>query len=168
MQVWIHIGTVGEARGLVGSPEKPDVVVVQGSEFGGDGRVKDGMGLISLLPEVGYVMAGSGIPLVAAGGIAAGRGLGAEGVVMGTRFLASREARTSPGDQNEIVRADEGAVSTTHTLLYKHLRGIMGGLKITALGRLLISIMWRSRAGHSRSCRSSGSRLVTRRIWLGA
>ncbi|KAM0460478.1 hypothetical protein ACHAPV_004747 [Trichoderma viride] len=71
------------------------------------------------------------ISIFAAGGIVDDRGvaaslcLEASRVVMGTRFLASheaREARISPGFQNEILRANNGAVSTTRTLLYNHLR----------------------------------------------
>lgn len=131
-QIWIQIGTLGEARALLQLSEKPDVVVVQGAEAGGHGRARDGMGLMTLLPEVADAMASSRIPLLAAGGIADGRGaaaalcLGASGAVMGTRFLASSEARISKGYQNEIVRASDGAVATTRTLLYNHLRGTFG------------------------------------------
>ena len=130
--IWIQIGTLKEAQQLLHNTEKPDVVVVQGAESGGHGRAKDGIGLITLLPEIADAMAGSQIPLVAAGGIADGRGvaaalcLGASGVAMGTRFLAATEARISRGYQDEIVRASDGAVSTTRTLLYNHLRGTFG------------------------------------------
>ncbi|EHA25672.1 hypothetical protein ASPNIDRAFT_189430 [Aspergillus niger ATCC 1015] len=128
-QIWIQIGTLSEARSLLKSAEKPDVVVVQGAEAGGHGRAKDGLGLISLLPEVADAFAGSEIPLFAAGGIADGRGaaaalcLGASGVVMGTRFLAANETRIARGYQQEVVRAEDGAVTTMKTLLYNHLRG---------------------------------------------
>lgn len=131
-QIWIQIGTLNEAKQLLKNSEKPDVVVVQGMESGGHGRGNDGMGLMSLFPEVADAMAESQIPLVAAGGISDGRGvaaalcLGASGVVMGTRFLAADEARISRGYQNEIVRASDGAVNTTRTLLYNHLRGTYG------------------------------------------
>lgn len=131
-QIWIQIGTLGEAKGLLQISEKPDVVVVQGAEAGGHGRARDGMGIMTLLPEVADAMASSRIPLLAAGGIADGRGaaaalcLGASGAVMGTRFLTSSEARISKGYQDEIVRASDGAVTTTRTLLYNHLRGTFG------------------------------------------
>lgn len=131
-QIWIQIGTLAEAKELLRSSQLPDVIVVQGSESGGHGRAKDGLGLISLLPEVADMAAGSQIPLFAAGGIADGRGaaaalcLGASGIVMGTRFLAASETRISRGYQNEVVRADDGAVNTTRTLLYNHLRGTFG------------------------------------------
>lgn len=131
-QIWIQIGTLKEAKQLLRNAEKPDVIVVQGAESGGHGRAKDGMGLMTLLPEISDEMAGSQIPLFAAGGIADGRGvaaalcLGASGVVMGTRFLAASEAQISRGYQDEIVRASDGAASTTRTLLYNHLRGTIG------------------------------------------
>lgn len=131
-QIWIQIGTLKEAKELLNISERPDVVVVQGAEAGGHGRSSDGMGLVTLLPEVADAMASSRIPLLAAGGIADGRGaaaalcLGASGTVMGTRFLASSEARISKGYQNEIVRASDGALTTTRTLLYNHLRGTFG------------------------------------------
>ena len=131
-QIWIQIGTVGEAKQLLQISEKPDVVVVQGAESGGHGRVKDGLGIMTLFPEVADVMASSQIPLLAAGGIADGRGvaaalcLGASGSAMGTRFLATNEARISRGYQKEILRASDGAVTTTRTLLYNHLRGTFG------------------------------------------
>ncbi|KAJ5894131.1 hypothetical protein N7495_005822 [Penicillium taxi] len=131
-QIWIQIGTLKEARQFLQCSEKPDVVVVQGAESGGHGRAKDGLGIMTLFPEVADAMAGSQIPLMAAGGIADSRGvaaalcLGASGVVMGTRFLASSEARINSGYQNEVVRASDGAVNTTRTLLYNHLRGTFG------------------------------------------
>ncbi|KAL6229181.1 hypothetical protein BDW75DRAFT_225504 [Aspergillus navahoensis] len=137
-QIWIQVGTLGEVRRLLrlstSASEKPDAIVVQGDEAGGHGRASDRLGLVSLLPEAADAVATSqtDIPLLAAGGIADSRGasaalcLGASGVVLGTRFLAATEARISPGYQREIVRADDGAVSTTRTLLYNHLRGTMG------------------------------------------
>ncbi|GLI78123.1 hypothetical protein PoHVEF18_006425 [Penicillium ochrochloron] len=131
-QIWIQIGTLKEAKQLLTNSEKPDVVIVQGAESGGHGRAKDGLGLMALFPEIADAMEGSQIPLLAAGGIADGRGvaaalcLGASGVVMGTRFLAASEARISKGYQNEVVRASDGAANTTRTLLYNHLRGTFG------------------------------------------
>ncbi|KZF18833.1 inosine monophosphate dehydrogenase [Xylona heveae TC161] len=134
-QIWIQIGTLAEAVQLVRegpAEQRPDIIVVQGAEAGGHGRAKDGMGLMTLFPEVADALAHSEIPLFAAGGITDGRGaaaalcLGASGIVMGTRFLASTEARISRGYQNEIIRASDAATSTTKTLLYNHLRGTMG------------------------------------------
>jgi enoyl-[acyl-carrier protein] reductase II len=70
-----------------------DIIVVQGSEAGGYGQ------WVSALPLVPQIVdAMKPIPVLAAGGIADGRGmaaalvLGAEGVLMGTRFLVSVES----------------------------------------------------------------------------
>ncbi|CBF74663.1 nitronate monooxygenase [Aspergillus nidulans FGSC A4] len=138
-QIWIQVGTLSEVKRLLtmgtstSTRDGPDAIVVQGSEAGGHGRASDGLGLVSLLPEAADAVAASQtpeIPLLAAGGIADTRGasaalcLGASGIVLGTRFLAATEARISSGYQHEILRADDGAVSTTRTLLYNHLRGI--------------------------------------------
>jgi nitronate monooxygenase len=71
-----------------------DILIAQGTEAGGHGVSR---GLVSLIPEVMDAI-GAGIPVLAAGGIADGRGLaaalmlGASGVVMGTRFYATHEA----------------------------------------------------------------------------
>jgi nitronate monooxygenase len=81
-----------------------DVVVAQGTEAGGH------TGLVSTLPLVPQVVdAISPIPVVAAGGIADGRGLaamlmlGAEGVWMGTAFLASSESGYSPNKKRRVL-----------------------------------------------------------------
>src|SRR3546814_2443825 len=84
-----------------------DVLVAQGRDAGGHGRPDRGtMGLVpSLVDRAGD------IPVVAAGGISDGRGLaaalmlGATGVSMGTRFLASVEAQSSPAEAAGLVAA---------------------------------------------------------------
>lgn len=132
IHVWIQVGTLDESIEAAKSFHKPDVLVIQGAEAGGHGRATDGMGLMALFPEVSDSIRGSHISLIAAGGIVDARGvtaalaLGADGVALGTRFLASTEARISKGYQQEIVRASNGAKSTTRTMLYNHLRGTMG------------------------------------------
>jgi nitronate monooxygenase len=86
-----------------------DVIVAQGTEAGGHGMSEP---LFTLLPQV--VDAFPHIPVVAAGGIADGRGLaavmmmGAEGVLMGTRFYASQEADGHPNAKQRIVNAGGG------------------------------------------------------------
>jgi nitronate monooxygenase len=132
IHIWIQTGTLKESEEAAKSAYRPDVLVIQGTEAGGHGRATDGMGIMTLFPEVADHVRDSGMSLIAAGGIADGRGitaalaLGAHGVAMGTRFLASTEARISKGYQNEVVRATDGAQSTTKTMLYNHLRGTMG------------------------------------------
>lgn len=130
-QIWQQVGTLNEALAAANSPNEtvPDVLVIQGAEAGGHGRANDGMGTMALFPEVSDALASYNIPIVAAGGLVDGRGiaaalsLGAAGTVLGTRFLASEEARIAKGYQDEVVRASNGAVSTVRTHLYNHLRG---------------------------------------------
>lgn len=82
-----------------------DAVVVEGTEAGGHvGSVTT----LALVPEVAEMI---DIPLIAAGGIADGRGLvaaialGAEGVQLGTRFVASDEAPVAEAYKEKIVEA---------------------------------------------------------------
>jgi enoyl-[acyl-carrier protein] reductase II len=83
-----------------------DVVIAQGSEAGGQGMAA-GVGAMALVPQV--VDAVAPIPVLAAGGVADGRGLaaalalGAAGANVGTRFLASEEASTEEGWKRRIV-----------------------------------------------------------------
>jgi nitronate monooxygenase len=86
-----------------------DVIVAQGSEAGGHGAVR---GTFTLVPEVADHLARHAphTLLLAAGGIADGRGLaaalmlGADGVLMGTRFWAAPEALVPPGHHDAILR----------------------------------------------------------------
>jgi enoyl-[acyl-carrier protein] reductase II len=84
-----------------------DVIIAQGGEAGGNS------GWVSTLVLVPQVVDVAGeIPVVAAGGIADGRGLaaalmlGAQGVSMGTRFLAATEMRIADEWKRRIVAAD--------------------------------------------------------------
>ncbi len=84
-----------------------DVLVAQGWEAGGNAGW---VGTMALVPHV--VDAAGDVPVLAAGGIADGRGvaaalaLGAQGVVLGTRFLASIEMSDRPSWKDRIVAAD--------------------------------------------------------------
>lgn len=132
IQIWVQAGTLTEAVAAATSSSPPDVLVVQGAEAGGHGRAHDGVGIQALFPEVSDATRESGIPLIAAGGIADGRGLaaalslGAAGAAIGTRFLAARETRISKGYQDEVLRASDSGKSTVRTQLYNHLRGTYG------------------------------------------
>src|SRR4051794_19470196 len=83
-----------------------DVLVAQGAEAGGHGVSR---GTFALVPAV--VDAVRGVPVAAAGGVADGRGLaaalmlGADGVLVGTRFYATQEAMGPQGAKERIVAA---------------------------------------------------------------
>ncbi|HZZ95055.1 MAG TPA: nitronate monooxygenase [Usitatibacter sp.] len=99
-----------------------DVIVAEGTEAGGHGGRR---GTFALVPAVADV-AGS-IPVLAAGGIADGRGLaaalmlGAQGVSMGTRFFATVEALAHPAIKQRLV--DARADDTTRTRVFDIVRG---------------------------------------------
>lgn len=84
-----------------------DVLVAQGAEAGGHGVTRGTLGLVPAITDI----AGS-VPVIAAGGIADGRGLaaslmlGAAGVSMGTRFYATEEAAGAVAAKQRIVAAD--------------------------------------------------------------
>jgi nitronate monooxygenase len=134
-KIWIQIGGVSEALEVC-QVCKPDVLVVQSNDAGGHGLNKCA-GLTCLLPEVidgvdALVATGKlkeSPTIIAAGGIAEGRGvaaalaLGAEGVVMGTRYLAAHEAEITDGYKAEIVRAGDGGQTTARSSVYDTLRG---------------------------------------------
>ncbi|MGE0046772.1 MAG: NAD(P)H-dependent flavin oxidoreductase, partial [Hyphomonadaceae bacterium] len=90
-----------------------DAVICQGGEGGGH------TGLVGTLPLVAQAVDAVKIPVVAAGGLYDGRGLaaslalGAQGVWMGTRFIASEEAHAGQMYKDVIVEAkDEDTVRT--------------------------------------------------------
>lgn len=87
-----------------------DVLVAQGTEAGGHGASRT---TIDIVPAIVDLAAGR-VPVVAAGGIADGRGLaammmlGASGVLMGTRFYASVEADGAEEAKRRICSAERG------------------------------------------------------------
>lgn len=103
-----------------------DVVVAQGTEAGGH------TGQVATLPLVPLVVdaVGDAIPVVAAGGIFDGRGLaaalalGADGVWVGTRFIATPEARALPGFRESILAAREDGTVITRAFSGKTMRVI--------------------------------------------
>ncbi|MBU2903802.1 nitronate monooxygenase [Arenibacter algicola] len=92
-----------------------DAIVAEGFEAGGhNGR--DETTTLTLIPAVKEKIS---IPLIAAGGIATGRSmlavmvLGADGVQVGSRFVASNEASSHPLFKQKVVEAGEGATQLT-------------------------------------------------------
>jgi nitronate monooxygenase len=97
-----------------------DFIIAQGVEAGG--HVAGTVGTMVLVPRVADSVAPT--PIVAAGGIADGRGLaaalalGAEGVVLGTRLLAATECNAHPLYVARILAASEE--DTVRTTLFGH------------------------------------------------
>ena len=93
-----------------------DAVICQGGEGGGH------TGLVGTLPLVSQAVEAVKIPVVAAGGISDGRGLaaalalGAQGVWIGTRFIASTEAHAGQAYREAVVAAQD--VDTVRTRCY--------------------------------------------------
>src|SRR5690606_29985755 len=92
-----------------------DAIVAEGFEAGGHNGRDESTTMI-LIPVVREKI---GIPLLAAGGIATGRGmlaamvLGADGVQVGSRFVASNEASSHEMFKNRVVEAKEGDTQLT-------------------------------------------------------
>jgi len=101
-----------------------DVVVAQGTEAGGH------TGLVATMPLVPQIVdaVGAHIPVVAAGGIFDGRGLaaalalGADGVWIGTRFIATPEARAVTGYKDALVRTKEDGTIISRAFSGKTMR----------------------------------------------
>jgi nitronate monooxygenase/enoyl-[acyl-carrier protein] reductase II len=103
----LHVHQVHTVAQAVQAAERGvDVIVAQGGEAGGFGGT---VGTMALVPQV--VDAVAPLPVVAAGGIADGRGLaaalvlGAQGVNVGTRFVACRESPAHEDWKRRIVAA---------------------------------------------------------------
>jgi nitronate monooxygenase len=101
----VQVGSVDEAA--TAAQAGVDVIVAQGFEAGG--HVRGTTPLVSLVPLV--VEAVAPIPVAAAGGLVDGHGLaaalslGADGVLMGTRFLAAEEAFIHPEYRRRILES---------------------------------------------------------------
>lgn len=111
MKVMALVGTSRQARRVEASGV--DAVIASGHEGGGH------VGRVGTLPLVARVVDSVNIPVLAAGGISDGRGLvaalalGAQGVWMGTRFIATEEARGHIAYKQKIVEIDEDGTTVT-------------------------------------------------------
>jgi len=123
MTIMAVIGAVRHAHRVVEGGT--DIVIAQGTEGGGHtGRIAT----MALVPQV--VDAVAPIPIVAAGGVADGRGLvaalalGACGVWVGTRFVATLEANSHDNYKHKIVEATEEGTQVTKCFTGKDCRVI--------------------------------------------
>jgi nitronate monooxygenase len=108
-----QVQSVAQAKDV--AAQGAHVIVAQGGEAGGHGASR---ATFPLVPAV--VDAVGAVPVVAAGGIADGRGLaaalmlGADGVLMGTRFLACTEAAATAEAKQRVVDASgDGTIRST-------------------------------------------------------
>ncbi|MCM3342180.1 nitronate monooxygenase [Paenibacillus sp. MER TA 81-3] len=131
----VVIGTathVKEAQILVAAGV--DLVVAQGSEAGGHrgtfhGACEDSLvGTIALVPLIADHVS---VPVIAAGGIMDGRGmaaamaLGAQGVQLGTAFLACEESGAHEAYKAAVLSSNERSTIVTRTFSGKLARGIV-------------------------------------------
>jgi len=105
--VMLQVGSAEEATRAAAAGV--DIIVAQGVEAGG--HVRGQVGLVPLLPTV--VQAVTPVPVIAAGGIVDGRGLaaalalGADGVWVGTRFVASEESEAHADYKMRLLSASQ-------------------------------------------------------------
>jgi nitronate monooxygenase len=124
---------------------RPDAIVAQGTEAGGHGGHRS---LFALLPAV-KAIAGS-VPVIAAGGISAAScvkaslALGAEGVLVGTRFLAADESLATPEAKARVVQASGD--NTLRTTVFDIVRGYPWPARFPARAlRNAFSTQWHGR-----------------------
>jgi enoyl-[acyl-carrier protein] reductase II len=115
-------GKVRHATGAVASG--CDFVVAQGTEAGGHtGQIAT----MALVPQVVDAVGGR-VPVVAAGGLFDGRGLaaslalGADGVWIGTRFIATHEARSVAGYKETLLATAEDGTTVSRAYTGKTCR----------------------------------------------
>ena len=113
----------GVAEAVRAAQAGADVIIAQGTEGGGHVGWQTTLTLVPIAVD-----AVAPIPVLAAGGIADGRGLaaaimlGADGALLGTRFLASRESSLHPNFKQAIVESDG------HDTLLSEIPDIAAGL----------------------------------------
>jgi nitronate monooxygenase len=124
-KVMVMVTSVADARAMAALGV--DVIVAQGVEAGGHRSFltppepgdRSGIGTMALVPEVVEAV---GCPVLAAGGIVDGRGLlaalalGADGVLMGSRFIATRESVAPELHRKAVLERDGSETRVTAAL----------------------------------------------------
>jgi len=122
VRVMVMVANVEDAR--IAADAGVDIIAAQGTEAGGHrstwrAEARADVGTFALVPEVVDAVADRGVPVVAAGGIADGRGLvaaralGAAGVLLGTRFVATRESLAPESWKRAILKSTSDATKVT-------------------------------------------------------
>ncbi len=126
----VVINMCGKVRHAIAAVEAGcDIVVAQGTEAGGH------TGTVATLPLVPQIVdaVGDRVPVVAAGGIVDGRGLaaalalGADGVWVGTRFIATPEAMSTLGYKEALLATAEDGTTISRGYTGKTCRVIANG-----------------------------------------
>jgi len=121
------VNMCGKVRHAIAAVEAGcDLVVAQGTEAGGH------TGTVATMPLVPQIVdaVGDRVPVVAAGGIFDGRGLaaalmlGADGVWVGTRFIATPEARAVIGYKEALIATPEDGTVVSRAFTGKTLRAV--------------------------------------------
>jgi len=103
-----------------------DAIVAEGMEAGGH------VGDVATMPLIPQVVDAVSIPVIAAGGIADGRGLaaalalGAAGIQMGTRFICTVECQAHPNYKRKILEAHDRATMVTGGSMGHPVRSLRG------------------------------------------
>jgi enoyl-[acyl-carrier protein] reductase II len=118
------VASVALARRM--ARQRVDALIAEGMESGGH------IGDVATLPLVPQVVDAVDIPVIAAGGIADGRGLaaalalGAAGIQMGTRFICTTECQAHGNYKEKIVKAHDRATIVTGGSFGHPVRSIRG------------------------------------------
>jgi nitronate monooxygenase len=133
IKVMTMVARVADARAA--AQVDVDVIVAQGGEAGGHRSVGDKppapeAASVSTLALVPQVVTAVGCPVVAAGGLADGRGLaaalalGASGILLGTRFVATREATVPEFWKAALLEGESEATTITDAFTGLWARGL--------------------------------------------
>jgi nitronate monooxygenase len=151
------VSTVEDARAVEAAGL--DAVVAQGGEAGGHRShftkppvaEAGAIGTMALVPQVVDAVR---VPVAAAGGIADGRGLaaalalGASGVLMGTRFLATRESMAPEVHKKAVLEAGGDATTLTDVLSGRYARALRNAFteRYARSGAPVLPFLWQALA----------------------
>ncbi|HYF98470.1 MAG TPA: nitronate monooxygenase [Candidatus Saccharimonadales bacterium] len=138
-KIMAMVTTVNEALSVVEA--EVDIIAVQGAEAGGHRSTFEMdlksevplVGTMALVPQVVDALSHNkfkNIPIVASGGITDGRGLiaafslGADGILVGTRFLMAEESSIFQGYKERIITSDATDTIVTKVFSGRHARCI--------------------------------------------
>jgi nitronate monooxygenase len=118
----VMVANVDDARAAAKSGA--DLIVAQGAEAGGHRSIwradaRADVGTFALVPEIVDAV---DVSVIAAGGIADGRGLvaacalGAAGILLGTRFVATRESMATDAWKQAILRSTSDETTVTRAI----------------------------------------------------